>query len=98
MLMVRLRPFALAHNLENFLWTPVLPCKVENWTLSPLHEKLIKTCAKFVQHSGYVTLQMAEVTIPRIMFAAILQKIDRIRICAGTGQCVHILKKSRTVE
>ena len=36
-----------------------------------LHEKLIKIDAKVVRHGRYVTFQMAEVAIPRPLFAEI---------------------------
>ena len=40
-----------------------------------LLEKLIKIGAKGVSHGRYVTFQMAEVTVPRQMFAEILSLI-----------------------
>jgi len=82
---VRLQPFALAYNPGNFLRTLALPRNIEPWTLTTLREKLIKIGAKVIQHSGYVTFQMAEVAIPRDLFAAILRKIDRLRVCPGDG-------------
>ena len=80
---VRLQLFALAYNLGNFLRTLALPRKIQHWTLTTLREKLIKIGAKVVQHAGYVRFQMAEVAIPRDLFAAILRKIDRLRVCPG---------------
>jgi hypothetical protein len=53
--------------------------------LTTLREKLIKIGAKVVQHAGYVTFQMAEVAIPKDLFAAISGKIDRLRVCPGAG-------------
>ena len=82
---VRLQLFALAYNLGNFLRTLALPRKIAHWTLTTLREKLIKIGAKVVQHSRYVTFQMAEVAVPRDVFAAILKKIDRLRVCPGAG-------------
>ena len=82
---VRLQLFALAYNLGNFLRTLALPRKIQHWTLTTLREKLIKIGAKVVRHAGYVTFQMAEVAIPRDLFAAILRKIDRLRVCPGAG-------------
>ena len=40
-----------------------------------LREKLIKIGAKVVRHARYVTFQMAEVAMPRELFAAILERI-----------------------
>ena len=42
-------------------------------------DKLIKIGAKAAHHARYVVFQMAEVTVPRKMFAAILERIQRLR-------------------
>ena len=76
---VRLQLHALAYNLGNFMRTLALPDAVEQWSLTSLREKLIKIGAKIVRHGRYVTFQMAEVAIPRDLFADILRRIDRLR-------------------
>jgi len=78
---VRLQLFALTYNLENFLRRLALPRTVSHWSLTTLREKLIKIGigAKVVCSAGYVTFQMAEVAIPKQLFAAILQRIGRLR-------------------
>ena len=48
-------------------------------TLLTLREKLIKIGARVVRHGRYVTFQMAEVAIPRRLFAEILRLIDDLR-------------------
>jgi hypothetical protein len=47
--------------------------------------KLVKTGAKVVTHARYVTFQMAEVAVPRELFAAILERIERLAFVPGTG-------------
>jgi hypothetical protein len=76
---VRLQLHALAYNLGNFLRTLALPEAVEHWSLMTLREKLIKIGAKVVRHGRYITFQMAEVAIPRSLFANILRLIDDLR-------------------
>ena len=76
----RLQLFALAYNLGNFLRRLVLPRSVRHWSLTTLREKLIKIGAKVVAHSGYVIFQMAEVAVPRELFAAILDRIQRFGV------------------
>ena len=76
---VRLQLHALAYNLGNFMRTLALPDAVEQWSLTTLKDKLIKIGAKVVRHGRYVTFQMAEVAIPRELFADILRRIDRLR-------------------
>ena len=76
---VRLQLHALAYNLGNFLRTLALPKDVEHWSLTTLREKLIKIGAKVVRHGRYITFQLAEVAIPRALFAEILRLINRLR-------------------
>ena len=77
---VRLQLHALAYNLGNFLRSLVTPAVIADWTLTSLREKLIKIGAKVVSHGRYVTFQMAEVAIPRAVFAELLQRIAAIRL------------------
>jgi hypothetical protein len=56
-----------------------LPQEVEHWSLTTLREKLIKIGAKVVRHGRYITFQLAEVAIPRSLFANILRLIDDLR-------------------
>jgi hypothetical protein len=76
---VRLQLHALAYNLGNFLRTLATPEAIGEWSLTSLREKLIKIGAKVVSHGRYVTFQMAEVAIPRDLFAEILQRIADLR-------------------
>ncbi len=76
---VRLQLHALAYNLANFMRTLALPEAVAHWSLTSLREKLVKIGAKIVTHSRYVTFQMAEVAVPRDMFAEILRLIAQLR-------------------
>ena len=56
-----------------------VPEAVEHRSLTTLREKLIKIGARRVRHGRYVTFQMAEVAIPRRLFAEILRLIDDLR-------------------
>ena len=76
---VRLQLHALAYNLGNFLRTLAIPKAIAEWSLMSLREKLIKIGAKVVSHGRYVAFQMAEVAIPRKLFAAIMQRIAALR-------------------
>jgi len=73
-----LQLFALAYNLGNFLRRLALPKSIRRWSLTTLREKLVKTGAKVTRHSKYVTFQLAEVAVPRHLFAAILERIGRL--------------------
>jgi hypothetical protein len=76
---VRLELHALAYNLGNFLRTLAIPEAIAEWSLTTLREKLIKIGAKVVSHGRYVAFQMAEVAIPRTLFAAIVERIAALR-------------------
>ena len=76
---VRLQLHALAYNLGNFMRTLAMPEAAEPWSLTSLREKLIKIGARVVSHGRYVTFQLAEVAVPRQMFADILSLITRLR-------------------
>ncbi len=47
--------------------------------MATMHEKLVKIGAKVVRHGRYVTFQLAEVAVPRLLFAEILRLIDGLR-------------------
>ena len=57
------------------------PCReeVEHWSLTTLREKLVKIGARIVRHGRYVVFQLAEVAVPRALFAEIMRRIDRLR-------------------
>jgi hypothetical protein len=76
---VRLQLFALAYNLANFLRTLALPDEVAQWSLTTLRERLVKIGARIVRHGRYVVFQLAEVAVPRALFAEVLRRIDRLR-------------------
>jgi len=75
---VCLQLFVLAYNMGNFLRRLALPTSVKHWTLTTLREKLVKIGAKVVRHARYVVFQLAEVAVPRSLFAPILRRIWRI--------------------
>ena len=76
---VRLQLHALAYNLANFLRTLALPQEVEHWSLTTLRDKLVKIGARIVRHGRYVVFQLAEVAVPRALFADILRRIHDLR-------------------
>ena len=76
---MRLQLHALAYNLGNFMRTLALPEAVKQWSLTSLKEKLIKIGARIVTHGRYVTFQLAEVAVPRGLFAEILRLIAELR-------------------
>ena len=86
----RLQLFALAYNLANLLRRLALPREVQHWSLTTLREKLVKIGAKVIRHSKYITFQLAEVSVPRRLFAAILGRIAQLAIPPPSGcECAN---------
>jgi hypothetical protein len=81
----RLQLFALAYNLGNFLRQLVLPKPIRSWALRTLREKLVKIGAKVVSHAKYVVFQLAEVAVPRPVFAAMMKLIGRMWLACASG-------------
>jgi hypothetical protein len=77
---VRLQLHALAYNIANFLRTLALPKEIEQWSLTTVREKLVKIGTRIVRHGRYVVFQLAEVAVPRVLFAKILPRIDGLRL------------------
>jgi hypothetical protein len=68
----------MAVDLANFLRRLALPKNIRQWSLTTFREKLVKIGAKATWHSKYVFFQLAEVAVPRQLFAAILERIGRL--------------------
>ena len=77
--------FALAHNLANFLRHLVRPKPIRGWTLTTLQENLLRIGAKVVADAKCVTFQLAEVAVPRQLFARILEHIARLCPTCASG-------------
>jgi hypothetical protein len=80
---VRLQLFILAYNLGNFLRRLCLPKTINDWSLRSLQVKLIKIGGRIVRHARQIIFQMAEVAVPRDLFAAILERINRLCLSPG---------------
>lgn len=82
---MRLQLHVLAYNLGNFLRRLASPRSVRHWTLTTLRDKLIKIGAKMIRHAPrYIRFQLAEVAVPRALFAVILKRIGRLTIPLAT--------------
>jgi hypothetical protein len=72
---VRLALSLLAYNLGN-LWRRLgLPRGIENWSLTSLQQRLVKTGGRLVKHARYYWLLLAEGHLTRGRFAAMLRRI-----------------------
>ena len=80
---VRLMLFVLAYNMGNFMRRLALPEAVKHWSLRSLQTKLIKIGGRLVRHARRLVFQLAEVAVSRALFAAILERLTRLRLAPG---------------
>ena len=57
---VRLLLGVIAFNLGNLLRRLVLPAAIQDWSLTSLQQRLLKTGGRLIRHARYFTLQLAE--------------------------------------
>ena len=57
-----------------------MPKAVKDWSLRSLQVKPIKIGGRIVRHARRIVFQLAEVAVPRELFAAILKCLTRLRL------------------
>jgi Transposase DDE domain group 1 len=72
---VRLALSLLAYNLGNLCRRLALPKRIENWSLTSLQQRLVKTGGRLVKHARYYWLLLAEGHLTRRRFGAMLDRI-----------------------
>jgi len=72
---VRLALSLLAYNLGNLWRRLTLPKRIENWSLTSLQQRLVKTGGRLVKHARYYWLLLAEGHLTQRRFGAMLGRI-----------------------
>ena len=72
---VRLMLSLIAYNLGNLWRRLVLPKKIENWSLTSLQQRLVKTGGRLVKHARYYWLLLAESHLTRRLFGAMVLRM-----------------------
>jgi hypothetical protein len=80
---VRLALSLLAYNMGNLWRRLVLPKRVDNWSLTSLQQRLVKTGGRLVKHARYYWLLLAEGHLTRRVFGAIVRRIAALPVSAG---------------
>jgi len=75
---VRLLLGVIAYNLGNLLRRLVLPATVQDWSLTSLQQRLLKTGRRLVRHARYFTQQLAECYLTGPLFRQTLARIERL--------------------
>ena len=80
---VRLALSLLAYNLGNLWRRLTLPRRIENWSLTSLQQRLVKTGGRLMQHARYYWLLLAEGYLNRRRFGAMLGQIALLPVPTG---------------
>jgi hypothetical protein len=80
---VRLWLSLMAYNLGNLWRRLVLPKRVDNWSLTSLPQRLVKTGGRLVKHARYYWLLLAESHLTRRLFGAMVRRIAALPIATG---------------
>jgi hypothetical protein len=62
---------------------PVPPKKIENWSLTSLQQRLVKTSGRLVKHARYYWLMLAESHLTRRLFGSMVKRIDALAVETG---------------
>ena len=62
----------------------MLPKKIENWSLTSLQQRLVKTGGRLVKHARYYW-RAAESHLTRRLFGSMVRRIDDCRTRSTTG-------------
>jgi hypothetical protein len=66
------------------LWRRLaLPKRIENWSLTSLQQRLVKTGGRLVKHARYYWLLLAESRLTRRLFASMVRRIAVLSLPAG---------------
>jgi Transposase DDE domain group 1 len=80
---VRLWLSVMAYNLGNLWRRLVLPKKIENWSLTSLQQRLVKTGGRLIKHARYYCLMLAESHLTRRLFGSMARRIDALAVATG---------------
>ena len=72
---VRLWLSVLAYNLGNPWRRLVLPKRIDNWSLTSLQQRLMKTGGRLVKHARHYWLLLAESHLTRRLFGSMVRRI-----------------------
>jgi hypothetical protein len=80
---VRLWLSVIAYNLGNLWRRLVLPKRIDQWSLTSLQQRLVKTGGRLVKHARYYWLLLAESHLTRRLLASMLRRIELLPLPAG---------------
>jgi Transposase DDE domain group 1 len=72
---MRLWLSVMAYNLGNLWRRLVLLKRIDNWSLTSLHQRLVKTGGRLVKHARNYWLLLAESHLTRRLFGSMVRRI-----------------------
>jgi hypothetical protein len=73
----------LAYNQGNLWRRLALPCGIEDWSLTSLQQRLVKTGGRLIKHARYYWLMLAESHLTRRLFGSMVRRIDALAVATG---------------
>jgi hypothetical protein len=80
---VRLWLSVIAYNLGNLWRRLALAGRIDNWSLTSLQQRLVKTGGRLVKHARYYWLLLAESHLTRRLFGSMVRRIEALPLPAG---------------
>jgi hypothetical protein len=72
-----------AYNPGNLWRRPVLPKRIDNWSLTSLQQRLLKTGGRLIKHARYYWLLPAESHLTRRLFGSMVRRIAALPLPTG---------------
>jgi hypothetical protein len=73
----------IAYNLGNLWRGLALPKRIDNWSLTSLQQRLVKTGGRLVKHARYSWILLAESHLTRRLFGSMVRRIAALPAPAG---------------
>jgi hypothetical protein len=80
---VRLWLSVIAYNLGNLWRRLVLPKRIDNWSLTSLQQRLVKTGGRLIKHARCYWLLLAEGHLTRRLFGSMVRRIALLPVPSG---------------
>ena len=61
----------------------MLPKRIDNWALTSLQQRLVKTGGRLVKHARYYWLLLAESHLTRRLFGSMVRRMEALPVPAG---------------
>jgi hypothetical protein len=61
----------------------VLPKRIDNWSLTSLQQRLVKTGGRLIRHARYYWLLLAESRLTRRLFGNMVRRIAALTVPTG---------------